>query len=325
MARRSKRQNPEILRQQLISLLEGFENRLKDDDLRDQVKCLIPAHGTLRDLGSSLILNESANSGAERIIAYLLKYPKMLVQGDELMVVAGISEYARRIRELRVQKGWKILSGNTLRDLFEEERQEIEHLVNDVLELKPDTYILLSRVQDRDAAHRWNLANEIRKSDLSVQNKILKYLRANVGKEVTGEELTYLAKNRSEWARRVRELRTELGWPVATKSSGRSDLSVGIYILERDKQAEVHDRKIPDPIRIKVLDRDGYSCRQCNWNHENRKEADRVRNLLELHHIEHHAAGGSNTLENLITLCNVCHDDVHRGNIPSDELLLLLT
>ncbi len=324
MARRSKRQNPEILRQQLINLLEDFENRLKDDDLRDQVKYLVPAHGTLRDLGSSLILDESANSGAERIISYLLKYPKILVHGDELMVVAGISEYARRIRELRVQKGWKILSGSTLKDLLEDNQQEIENLVDDISGLKPDTYILISSVQDRDAAHRWNLANDIRKSDLSVQNKILRYLQENVGKEVTGEELTYLAKNRSEWARRVRELRTEQGWPVATKSSSRSDLPVGVYVLESNKQAEVHDRKIPDPIRIKVLERDRYSCQKCNWSHENSNPADKVRNLLELHHIEHHATGGSNTLENLITLCNVCHDDVHRGNISPNELLGLI-
>lgn len=325
MARRPKRQDPEILRQQLINLLENFENKLKDDDLRDQVKCLIPAHGTLRDLGSSLILDDKANSGAERIISYLLKYPKILVHGDELMVVAGISEYARRIRELRVQKGWKILSGKTLKDLVEDERQEIGSLVNDTSDIKPDTYILLSCQQDRDAAYRWNLANEIRKSDLSVQNKILKYLRANVGKEVTGEELTYLAKNRSEWARRVRELRTEQGWPVATQSSGRSDLPVGVYVLESDKQAKVHDRKIPDPIRIQALDRDQYRCRQCNWNHKNSNPADKVRNLLELHHIEHHASGGSNTLENLITLCNVCHDDVHRGNISSIDLITLIS
>lgn len=324
MARRSRRENPEILRQSLITLLEDFENKLKDDDLREQVRSLIPAHGTLRDLGSSLILEERANSGADRIIAYLLKYPKTLVHGDELMVVAGISEYARRIRELRVQLGWRILSGKTLKESLEDGDLELNGTIVVGKSLKPDTYILLSSQQDRDAAYRWNLANTIRKSNTSVLNKILEYLKANVTKEVTGEELAYLAKNRSEWARRVRELRTEHGWSVSTKSSGRPDLPVGVYILESVKQAEVHDRKIPDPIRVKVLDRDEYSCKKCGWSYENRNLADKVRNLLELHHIEHHAVGGTNTLENLITLCNVCHDDVHRGNIQPLELLNLI-
>ena len=133
-----------------------------------------------------------------------------------------------------------------------------------------------------------------------------------------------MANDRSEWPRRVRELRTEEGWPIATKVSGRPDLNVGIYVLEEDRQAEVHDRKIPDPVRISVLERDNYSCCNCGWNHKNKNEADKLRNLLELHHIEHHAKGGENLLENLITLCNICHDDVHRGNISSEKLTSLL-
>ncbi|WP_323985578.1 HNH endonuclease [Klebsiella aerogenes] len=48
------------------------------------------------------------------------------------------------------------------------------------------------------------------------------------------------------------------------------------------------------------------------------------RTFLELHHIEHHADGGENTLENLITLCNVCHDEVHHRNISREYLLGLL-
>ncbi|MBJ6472593.1 HNH endonuclease, partial [Enterobacter hormaechei] len=33
---------------------------------------------------------------------------------------------------------------------------------------------------------------------------------------------------------------------------------------------------------------------------------------------------GENTLTNLITLCNVCHDEVHRKKIPIEELIKLL-
>ena len=141
---------------------------------------------------------------------------------------------------------------------------------------------------------------------------------------MTGEELKYLAKDRSEWARRVRELRTEDGWPVMTKVSGVRELPVGVYVLEEDRQAPAHDRKIPDPVRVAVLERDNFSCKKCMWNRADANPGDTIRNLLELHHIEHHAARGENVESNLITLCNMCHDDVHRGNISAEELLALL-
>ena len=318
MARRSTRDDPESLRRELVKLLEDFESKLRDDDLRDQVQALVPANHTLRDLGSSLIREIDVHSASSRILAYLRKHPKTLLHGDELMVVGGISEYARRIRELRKEDGWPVLSGKALKDMADDD--EDLRLMIDKAAIGPDSYYLLEDAQDRDAAFRWNTANRIRKSDLSVKNKLLEYLREHVGKSVTGEELKYLAKDRSEWARRIRELRTEDGWPIFTRVSGLPDLPVGVYVLEADRQAEVHDRKIPDPVRVAVLKRDDYSCRKCGWNHATREEADRLRNLIELHHITHHADGGENVLENLIALCNVCHDDVHRGNVQADEL-----
>lgn len=32
---------------------------------------------------------------------------------------------------------------------------------------------------------------------------------------------------------------------------------------------------------------------------------------LEVHHLEHHVDGGGNDEDNLITVCNICHDAVH--------------
>ena len=174
----------------------------------------------------------------------------------------------------------------------------------------PSDYILLSVSQDRDAAHRWHLANEIRRENIGVRDKILRYLRQNVGQKVTGEELKYLAKERSEWARRVRELRTEYGWPVVTQNTGRPDLEVGVYLLEADRQSPEHDRHIPDPVKRKVLRRDEYKCTICNWSHEEWNRSDPRH--LELHHKQAHAKGGENTESNLVTVCTVCHDEIHR-------------
>ncbi|WP_336777307.1 HNH endonuclease [Pantoea sp. USHLN256] len=324
MARRTKKSEPEALRKKLLALIADFEHKLLEDSLRDQVLTLVPANHLLRDLGSSLLNNDNCSSARERILAYLIKYPRIIIHGDELMVVAGISEYARRIRELRVQFGWSLLSGTTLKEMVEQNEVSLEELnATSIKCLKTDVYALMTIEQDREAALRWNEANLLRRSKISTKDKILSYLRKNVGRPVTGEELRYLANDSKEWARRTRELRTEDGWPIATKNSGRPELDVGAYLLEEDRQAEVHDRKIPDPVRVNVLERDNHSCRNCNWSHEKKKSND-PRTFLELHHIEYHANGGANTIANLITLCNVCHDDVHRKNIPNEYLIKLL-
>lgn len=321
MIRRSAQGSPKQLLEELTGLLTDFNALLDEGDLRSKVQALIPANHLLRDLGSSLIPGEEAGSARARLLTYFRTYPSTLIHGDELMVVAGISEYARRIRELRVEFGWPIFSGKSLSDIFED-GDEVDNRI-DSAALSPDVYFLLEDHQDRDAAYRWKVANQIRKSDLAVKDKILKFLRENVGQRVTGEELKYLAKDRSEWARRVRELRTEDGWPVMTRFSGVRELPGGVYVLEQDRQAPPHDRKIPDPVRVKVLERDNYSCRTCHWSRSRANPDDKIRNLLELHHIEHHADGGKNEVENLVTLCNVCHDEVHRGGISSEDLKAL--
>lgn len=308
MARRSKQNDPESLRHELVELLTNFESELQKRDLRLKVLSLVSAHNLLRDLGSSLIPKEYASSARDRILHYLQKYPCTVINGNELMVVAGIGEWARRVRELRVQFGWSIVNGVTAKEMNMEGEFPLEHV--DVLKMGPDDYVLINEKQDRDAAFRWNKANEIRRKKSSVRDKILEYLRLNVGQQITGEELRYVANNKSEWARRVRELRTEYGWPVVTKTSGIPDLPVGVYVLAEDRQAPEHDRVIPDNVRRAVLQRDDYKCQKCGWHHDKWNRSDPRH--LEAHHVKQHVQGGANKEENLITVCNICHDKIHR-------------
>src|SRR4051794_34039463 len=99
MPRRSGLGQAEELRAQLVDLLTDFEERLKSSELREQVKNLIPAHYLLRDLGSSLLPTPPA-SARQRILAYLRRYVGEVIDGEELLVISGIGEYARRVREL---------------------------------------------------------------------------------------------------------------------------------------------------------------------------------------------------------------------------------
>jgi hypothetical protein len=306
--RNERRQvDPELVRRRVEELIRNFESELQTEELRLKVLALVPIFHNLRDLGKALIPSEYASAATDRILYYFRKYPGIVIAGDELLVVSGIQEYARRVRELRVQFGWAVASGVTIKEMREDQDAEIP---NELKAMKPSDYVLLNEMQDRDAAHRWNVANTIRKERGSVRDKILKYLRANVGKPVTNEELRYVAGDKTEWARRVRELRTEFGWPVATRSTGRPDLSVGVYVLQADRQSPEHDRHIADDIRREVLRGDGYKCQECNWSHEEWNPSDPRH--LEIHHIKHHVKGGANIKENLKSFCTVCHDKIHR-------------
>jgi hypothetical protein len=295
-----------MVRRRVEELIRNFKSELQAAELRPKVLALVPIFQKLRDLGKALIPSEYASAARDRILYYLRKHPGIVIAGDELLVVSGIQEYARRVRELRVQFGWIVASGVTIKDMSEDQDAEIPY---ELKAMKPSDYVLLNENQDRDAAHRWNVANTIRKERGSVRDKILKYLRANVGKAVTNEELRYVAGDKTEWARRVRELRTEFGWPIATKSTGRPDLGVGEYVLQADRQSPEHDRHIDDDIRRDVLRRDGYKCQECNWSHDEWNPSDPRH--LEIHHIKHHAKGGENIKENLKSLCTVCHDKIH--------------
>ncbi len=297
----------EALRRKVEELVRNFETELQTGELRPKVLALVPIFHGLRDLGKALIPSEYATAARDRILFYFRKYPRTIINGDELLVVSGIQEYARRVRELRVQFGWPIASGVTIKEMREDENGEIP---KELSAMRPNEYLLLNETQDRDAAHRWNIANTIRKESGSIRDKLLKFLRTNIGQGVTNEELRYVAGDKTEWARRVRELRTEFGWPIVTKTTGRPDLGVGVYVLQAERQSPEHDRHIPDDLRSEVLRRDGYICKKCGWSHAEWNPSDPRH--LELHHIKHHAKGGENVRENLKTLCTVCHDNLHR-------------
>jgi len=216
----------------LRDILKEFEKKSISGDLRGRVIALVPAFDAIREIGKSLVTDGLQKSARDRLLAYFLEYPQTVLREKELAVVAGISEWARRVRELRVEFGWKIITGMTASQMINAE--ELGERDIDLADLAPNDYVLIDKEQDRDAAHRWNVANEIRKGPGGSRQKILEYLRKNVGKQVTGEELSYVAQS-TEWARRTRELRTEEGWPIVTRQSDNPNLPIGVYVLEEDR------------------------------------------------------------------------------------------
>jgi len=292
----------------LIALLQNFD--VSCPDLREKVLALVPAWDLLRNLGTATIPRGIARSARDRILYYFRQYPQTIISNREIMVVSGISDGPRRIRELRVEFGWPVLNGITAKEMQAAGDLEIEDGFPDCSDMTPNDYIMIDTAQDRDSAHRWNVAKTIRNCPGGAKAHILAFLKENVGIPVSGEELRYVAKGATEWARRARELRTEDGWLVCTHWSGRPDLRSGLYVLESDRQLPVHDRKIDDFVRRAVLVRDSHACKKCGWTHEQWNPSDPRH--LELHHIAHHVSGGTNEADNLKTLCNVCHDQEHK-------------
>lgn len=73
------------------------------------------------------------------------------------------------------------------------------------------------------------------------------------------------------------------------------------YAVKKRRRVRREDKKLPPEIREEVLKRDGYACRKCG-SKEN----------LQIHHIKYRSKGGSDDLNNLITLCEFCHWIVHK-------------
>jgi hypothetical protein len=66
------------------------------------------------------------------------------------------------------------------------------------------------------------------------KERILRYLRSRVGQVVDKEALSGVS-GIYEWARRVRELRDEEGWPISSNEN-RPELKPGQYVLEEDRR-----------------------------------------------------------------------------------------
>jgi len=63
--------------------------------------------------------------------------------------------------------------------------------------------------------------------------------------------------------------------------------------------------RLDENLRIACLMRDRYTCRHCGTR----------KGRLEAHHIVYRQHGGKDTLDNLLTLCEACHDQIHAGAI----------
>lgn len=156
------------------------------------------------------------------------------------------------------------------------------------------------------------------------RGKLRAHFLANIGRVMDSQELRVIADNQSEWARRVRELRTEEGYLILTHND-RSELKPGQYLLETAKPQPAFERALSKETRAFVLDRNGFTCQMCGAVAGEPHPYDPTRNTrLHIGHIIDKSKGGIDEPSNLRAICSVCNEGAQNAMLIRPDLKQLL-
>lgn len=154
--------------------------------------------------------------------------------------------------------------------------------------------------------------------------KLREHFLANVGRVMDAEELRDVADGISEWARRIRELRTEEGYQILTHND-LSELKPGQYLLKNPTPIPAFERAISKETRAYVLDRNGFTCQMCGAVAGEAHPYDKGRKTrLHIGHIIDKSQGGSDEPSNLRAICSVCNEGASNLTLDRPQALKLL-
>lgn len=154
--------------------------------------------------------------------------------------------------------------------------------------------------------------------------KLRAHFLKNLGRVIDSDELRSVAGNISEWARRIRELRTEEGYLILTNND-RADLKPGEYLLETEKPQPAFARGISKETRAFVLDRNGFTCQMCGSVAGEAHHYDASRKTrLHIGHVIDKSLGGSDDANNLKAICSVCNEGAANITLQRPDLNKLL-
>lgn len=146
----------------------------------------------------------------------------------------------------------------------------------------------------------------------------------NLGRVLEAKELREVAGGISEWARRIRELRTEEGYLILTHHD-RAELKPGQYLLESAKPQPAFERSISKETRAFVLDRNGFTCQMCGAVAGEAHPYDPSRKTrLHLGHVIDKSLGGTDDPSNLRAICSVCNEGASNATLTRPDLQKLL-
>lgn len=154
--------------------------------------------------------------------------------------------------------------------------------------------------------------------------KLREYFINNVGIILDSNILREVA-GKSEWARRVRELRNEEGMNIVTHND-RSELKPGQYLLINLKPLPAFERGISKEVRAFVLDRNGFTCQMCGIAAGEPHPDDGGRKArLHIGHVIDKSMGGTDDATNLKAVCSVFNEGASNltTNRPDTNKLLI--
>ncbi|MEV0384274.1 hypothetical protein [Nonomuraea sp. NPDC050643] len=185
-------------------------DRVMEDDWQDVSAAVGLSMALHREHMAKVGVLLGLGGAQQRLLRFLLRHVGQVVSGPELSGVAGIAEWARRVRELRVEHGWPIESGVQSPDL------------------RSDQYVLLRPEPDEHLAWRWRLAADIRRNGGAVRDRVLAFLKAVSPDAVDREDLDYVTRT-GGWKSSIDDLRAD-GWEIRS-SDEDPQLAQGSYRL----------------------------------------------------------------------------------------------
>ncbi|MGV9673358.1 HNH endonuclease [Gordonia sp. NPDC003504] len=144
---------------------------------------------------------------------------------------------------------------------------------------------------------------------------------------MTSRQLRDAAHPVSEWARRVRELRDEEGWPIVTHHDW-ADLKPGEYVLESIPVARddiKFQRSISQKTRAEVLDRNGFTCQMCGLTPGEIDPGTGRKVRLHMGHVVDKSLGGTDEASNLRALCSSCNQGAKNLTAEKPTTIWLLS
>ena len=161
---------------------------------------------------------------------------------------------------------------------------------------------------------------------LGTKARLREFFLSKIGVVVNATELRDAAGTGvSEWARRVRELRENEGWPILTHHDIKG-LKPGQYLLkEAPPQSIVVERGISARLKGQVFDRNGFTCQMCGLTPGDIDPATGRKVRLHIGHIKDRSLGGREELSNLRTLCSTCNQGAKNITTEKPSTIWLLS
>jgi hypothetical protein len=161
---------------------------------------------------------------------------------------------------------------------------------------------------------------------LSAKARLKLFFLENIGIVVSSTQLKGVVET-SEWARRVREIKAEEGWPILTNNDSAA-LKPGQYLLAGNPPAPsqvTFKRGISAKLRAQVLDRNGFTCQMCGLTPGEIDPATNRKVRLHIGHIKDKSLGGKEELSNLRALCSTCNQGAKNVTAEKPSTIWLLS